>query len=142
MALIHFYEKPGCINNTKQKDILVKAGHEVISVNILLVEWTKDNLLQFVQNKTATQMMNHTAPVIKSREIIPETLDLNQAIQLMIEDPILIRRPLIAVDNLFIQGFDDERLKPYIGDWNGEEDVITCPNLKTISCDDTAKPKS
>jgi hypothetical protein len=30
MATVHFYEKPGCINNTRQKKILAAAGHEVL----------------------------------------------------------------------------------------------------------------
>ena len=45
-------------------------------------------------------------------------------------------RPLIVVDGLKIQGFTDPRLKPYLGTWNYGEDVVTCPNLQTLSCDE------
>lgn len=37
MATVIFYEKPGCINNTKQKARLLAAGHEVQAHNLLSV---------------------------------------------------------------------------------------------------------
>lgn len=80
--------------------------------------------------------MNYTAPAIKTGQIVPANLHYDEAVARMIEDPILIKRPLIRVDGLSIQGFMDERLAPYLGSWNGREDVVTCPNLQTISCDD------
>ena len=58
-------------------------------------------------------------------------------VSLMIENPILIKRTLIRVDGMSIQGFTDERLTPYLGLWDGKDDVITCLNLQTISCDDS-----
>lgn len=54
----------------------------------------------------------------------------------MIENPILIKRPLIRVDGMSIQGFMDERLPPYLGSWDRKDDVVTCPNLLSLSCDD------
>ncbi len=41
MAQITFFEKPGCINNTKQKAWLKTAGHEVQVVNLLEHSWSK-----------------------------------------------------------------------------------------------------
>jgi hypothetical protein len=35
MATITFYEKPGCINNTRQKKLIAAAGHQVIAKNLL-----------------------------------------------------------------------------------------------------------
>lgn len=84
--------------------------------------------------------MNHTAPAVKKGEVVPAELDFAQALALMITHPILIKRPLIKVDSLHIQGFSDPQLKPYLGDWDGKEDVITCPNLQTLSCDEQAAP--
>jgi len=81
-------------------------------------------------------MINHTAPAVKNGEVNPEELSFEQAMQMMIEEPILIKRPLIEVNGLSLQGFEDVRLKPYLGDWDHSEDVITCPNLKTLSCDE------
>ena len=134
MASILLFEKPGCINGEKQKSILRAAGHDLACINILTHPWSVETLLPFVANKTVRSIMNATAPAIKCGEINPEKLSFEEAIQMMIIDPILIRRPLIVVDNQYIQGFDDKRLIPFLGNWQGEEDVITCPNLRTTPC--------
>ncbi|PLX49277.1 MAG: hypothetical protein C0613_07910 [Desulfobulbaceae bacterium] len=136
MADIIFYEKPGCINGEKQKAILRAAGHTLQCLNILKQTWSHNRLGEFMAGKTATEMMNHTAPAIKNGEIVPEQLSASQALDLMVKEPILIKRPLIEVDGHKIQGFNDARLAPYLGDWHGREDVVTCPNLQILSCDE------
>ncbi|PJC70634.1 MAG: arsenate reductase family protein, partial [Zetaproteobacteria bacterium CG_4_8_14_3_um_filter_59_5] len=44
MALITFYEKPGCINNTRQKKLLKQAGHRLVEMNLLSEPWTAAGL--------------------------------------------------------------------------------------------------
>lgn len=136
MAEIEFYEKPGCINGEKQKNILKAAGHTLFLKDILKYPWDKAALLPFIEGKTPAEMMNHTAPAIKKGEIVPAVLSFAEAVALMVDNPILIKRPLIRVDGLYIQGFADPQLEPYLGKWDGSEDVITCPNLQTLSCDE------
>lgn len=136
MADIIFFEKPGCINGKKQKAILLAAEHYLTCVDILSYAWTMEKLLKYVDGKEAVEMMNHTAPAIKSGEISPENLTFTEALDLMVAHPILIKRPLIEVDGMHIQGFSDPRLAPYLGNWDGAEDVITCPNLHSLSCDE------
>lgn len=136
MATIIFYEKPGCINGEKQKNILMQAGHTVQCRDILSFPWTWDNLLPFCTGKDPSQIINPTAPKVKKGEIVPTSLSFEQAMGLMIGDPLLIKRPLIEVDGLFIQSFDHPALKHYLRDWDASEDVITCPNLQTLSCDE------
>lgn len=87
-------------------------------------------------------MMNFTAPAIKSGDIDPASLTAEEALALMLTTPLLIKRPLIRIGDLHIQGFTDKRLQPYLGDWDGSDDVITCPNLHTVSCDDRPGSRS
>jgi nitrogenase-associated protein len=136
MAFIQFFEKPGCINGEKQKDILIKAGHTLECINILEHRWSPEELATFIAEKDPTLIMNYTAPAIKNGEIIPADLAYDEAVRRMIETPILIKRPLIRVDGISIQGFTDDRLAPYLGSWDGTDDVITCPNLLSVSCDE------
>ena len=136
MADIEFYEKPGCINGEKQKNILKAAGHTLHLKDILNFPWDKVALLPFVEGKTPVEMMNFTAPAVKKGAVVPAVLSFAEAIALMVDNPILIKRPLIRVDGLYIQGFTDPQLEPYLGEWDGSEDVVTCPNLQTLSCDE------
>lgn len=136
MTEITFFEKPGCINGEKQKAILRAAGHSLLCIDILSSFWNRENLLAFVTGKAPVEMMNHSAPAIKKREIIPENLSFDEAVTMMVANPILIKRPLVEVDGLSIQGFMDPRLVPYLGGWDGRSDVVTCPNLQALSCDE------
>ena len=139
MARIQFFEKPQCINGEKQKRILTEAGHDLECINILTHLWSAEELSPFIKGKEPKDFMNHTAPAVKKGEIVPEELDYETAVAMMVAEPILIKRPLIRVDEMSIQGFTDTRLKPYLGSWDGSEDVVTCPNLQTISCDESSK---
>lgn len=139
MAKIVFYEKPGCINGEKQKAILRGQGHELECRNILEEKWNAEYLMKFIKAKQPSQFMNHTAPAIKKGEIVPSELSVEEAVKMMVDEPILIKRPLIMVDDQYIQAFDSPELKIYLGSWNGAEDVITCPNLGAVSCDEKAQ---
>lgn len=106
MARIDFYEKPGCGNNSRQKALLAAAGHEVIAHNLLTISWTSESLLAFFSGYPVTDWFNRASPRVKSGEIIPEQIDTNAALQLLLQDPLLIRRPLIEIDGKRRVGFD------------------------------------
>ncbi|NEP02166.1 MAG: nitrogenase-associated protein [Symploca sp. SIO2E9] len=140
MATVVFYEKPGCINNTKQKALLKAAGHQVQAHNLLTEAWTMENLRLFFGNRPVCEWFNRTAPRVKSGEVVPEEIDVETALKLMVEDPILIRRPLIQVGERREMGFDQELIDDWINLQPVEEadklmsenlmsqDLQTCPN--------------
>ncbi|HWQ26842.1 MAG TPA: ArsC/Spx/MgsR family protein [Chlorobaculum sp.] len=114
MAHITFYEKPGCENNRRQKEWLVLAGHTLEVINILTHPWTKDELRRFFHGKTVPECFNPAAPDIKSGQLDPSGMSMEQAIELMISNPLLIRRPLMEFELSFIQGFDPALLSSII----------------------------
>ncbi len=142
MATIIFYEKPGCINNTKQKALLEAAGHLVKARNLLTENWTALTLSSFFGDLPVTAWFNPTAPDLKSGKIRPDQIEASEALELMIENPLLIRRPLMQVGDRKEVGFD---LK-IVADWIGlqpinieqkpilesliKQDLETCPNRK------------
>lgn len=115
MATVMFYEKPGCINNTKQKALLKVAGHEVHAYNLLTEPWTVERLRSFFAELPVAEWFNRSAPQVKSGEVIPEHLDAETALALMTKQPLLIRRPLIQVGDRKEAGFDIERIDRWIG---------------------------
>ena len=129
MAKVIFYEKPGCINNAKQKALLRVAGHEVISYSPLKTTWTAASLRPFFGNRPVTEWFNKTAPLIKSGDVVPENLGEATALQLMIQYPLLIRRPLIQVGDIYQVGFEHDKIDAWIGLGAPKiiEDLATCP---------------
>ena len=95
MADVIFYEKPGCINNTRQKAILMALGHRVVARNLLMEPWSAERLRTFFGRLPVAEWFNASAPRIKSGEVLPQSLDEPQALAAMIADALLIRRPLM-----------------------------------------------
>ena len=135
--IINFYEKPGCINNTKQKKLLEESGHTVIAHSILTQSWTSETLRKYFGSLSIVDWFNPASPRIKNGEIIPEKMNEETALQHMLKDPILIRRPLINVQGELICGFDNK----IISKLTANKDIhhlLTCPNLgKDTNCNNS-----
>lgn len=131
MAIVHFYEKPGCFNNTRQKQMLVKAGHLLIVHDLLRFPWSQNRprLRSFFGDLPVSEWFNRSAPAIKDGELKPELINERQAIELMVANPLLIRRPLLEVDGRRRAGFDAENIDAWLGlsDALTYEDLETCP---------------
>ncbi len=131
MATVHFYEKPGCVNNHRQKQLLQTAGHTLIVHNLLEHPWAENRakLRAFFGELPVADWFNRSAPTIKNSSINPELLTERQAIELMIQDPLLIRRPLLEVDGRRRAGFELERIDAWLGlpAELPSSDLETCP---------------
>ena len=139
MAIVLFYEKPGCINNTRQKVMLAAAGHTVQAKSLLTEKWTADRLRAFFGNLPVSAWFNPSAPRVRDGEVLPETLSEGEALGLMLADPLLIRRPLMEVDGQRRVGFDQDAVDSWIGLASkmntARVDLETCPRKQEAACD-------
>lgn len=136
MVHVVFYEKPGCINNSKQKRLLIDAGHLLECRDLLAQQWTRESLLEFFDQISVSMWFNNSAPDIKSGLIDPSALSEEMALALMIKNPILIRRPLMQVGDEYRVGFDPVWVNQWIGltDVSGMEDLEGCPQQSGHAC--------
>jgi nitrogenase-associated protein len=126
MARINFYEKPGCGTNRKQKAMLAAAGHDVVALDLLTEPWTGERLRGFFGDTPQASWFNPASPRIKSGEIDPGRLGADQLIAKMLADPLLIRRPLIEVEDCRCAGFDREPVLSLLGDTEKLADAQGC----------------
>lgn len=133
MATVIFYEKPGCRNNLLQKQILTAAGHQVIARNLLTEAWHPEQLRSFFGHLPVQQWFNPNAPAITQGHLSPDTLNAPQAIRLMLDNPLLIRRPLMQVDERRWVGFDLVHVDAWLGlaDIDTQHAQESCPKLAT-----------
>jgi nitrogenase-associated protein len=127
MPTIHFYEKPGCTNNTRQKALLAKAGYVVIVRNLLTEPWTAERLQEFFGNRPVAEWFNRASPRVKSGEIIPESQNAATALELMLQDPLLIRRPLLEAQGRKEVGFESTLIQSWLGITPDKIEPETCP---------------
>ena len=129
MATVIFYEKPGCSNNTRQKKLLAAAGHQVVAKDILTEIWQAERLRAFFGELAVRDWFNYSAPAIKLGEIEPDTLTEQEALALMLENPLLIRRPLMQVGDELMAGFDQQA----VDNWIGLQKIETTADLESCS---------
>jgi len=128
MATVLFYEKPGCINNTKQKKLLRQAGHCVIEKDLLNTPWRRDELMEFFSAMPVAEWFNSSAPSVKSGDVKPSQCTVDEAITLMLDEALLIRRQLMKVGNDVMVGFDQNAVDRWIGlESKSSDDVENCP---------------
>jgi nitrogenase-associated protein len=115
MAIVIFYEKPGCGGNQRQKDALRNSGHQLDVRNLLTTPWTATDILAFMGDLPVADWFNRSAPAIKNGDIRPETLSSDHALTLLLTHPLLIRRPLLQVGDQRYVGWDDRAIDAWIG---------------------------
>ncbi|MDD2539693.1 MAG: hypothetical protein PHH28_01450 [Desulfuromonadaceae bacterium] len=130
MAKITFWEKPGCQGNARQKEILLASGHELEVRNLLTEPWSEEVLAQFFGTRPITEWFNPAHPKVKAGEVAPGNYKREEALRLMVAEPLFIVRPLMQVGNERLAGFDVAQVHNWIGlalDSVGERDPRNCP---------------
>jgi nitrogenase-associated protein len=139
MATVVFYEKPGCINNTRQKRLLAEAGHVVDVRNLLTANWRIEELRSYFDGMPLSEWFNPSAPAIKNGDVVPADLDEEQTLSLMQQDPLLIRRPLMQVGDQRRAGFNVDDLNNWIGLAPGAStagaNMEACPRTDNHHCE-------
>ena len=130
MAKIVFWEKPGCAGNARQKEILRASGHELEVRNLLTEPWDQRELEKFFGSRPLRECFNPTNPLLKSGALDPAELTLQDALNMMVAEPLLIVRPLMQVGEQRLAGFDVREVHNWIGldpAAIGERDPKNCP---------------
>ncbi|MDD5051095.1 MAG: arsenate reductase family protein [Sulfuricurvum sp.] len=133
VKLVVFYEKPFCAANAKQKQILRSSGCTLIERNLLEHGLDAEALRSFMGNMAVTDWFNPAAPAIKNGEIFPEALDENEAMGLLMSNPILIRRPLMVIGTEKLCGFDADKVSEVLDRYVEPMPKINCMEKGCLS---------
>ncbi|MGE4457173.1 MAG: ArsC/Spx/MgsR family protein [Arcobacteraceae bacterium] len=124
---ITFYEKFGCAGNKKQKEILSLNGLSFHTQNILEMTWTKDTLAPFFDGLDKHEIINRFAPQIKNNEIDINSYSKDELLDMMCDNPILIKRPLLQIGQNYICGFDIPKINALLG-------IEICEHISLSTC--------
>jgi nitrogenase-associated protein len=115
MAHVIFYEKPGCGGNARQRALLTASGHVVEARSLLDESWSAMRLRRFFGARPVVEWFNPSSPRVKSGEVDPSRLTEDAALEMMLSDPLLIRRPLMQVGERREVGFEQTLVDSWIG---------------------------
>ena len=128
MTRIVFYEKPGCTGNRRQQAKLRSERHQVVVRDLLSTPWSRQELRSFFASKPVEQWFNLSAPKIKSGEIDITQLNEEQALDMMLAEPLLICRPLLEFGAIRQSGFTSGPVLDAIGmSLSPAADLNSCP---------------
>ena len=118
----------------RQREILIASGHELEVRNLLTTAWTARLLSLFFGDRPVEHWFNPSNPLVKSGKILPAEVSAEEALKMMVDEPLLIVRPLMQVGAQRLAGFDVQEVHNWIGlDLNsvGERDPQNCPCVVT-----------
>jgi nitrogenase-associated protein len=135
MSEVVFYEKPGCITNARQKQLLAAHGHRLAVRDLLCEPWSRERLRNFFGNRSVPDWFNRSAPRIRDGDLDIDSLDADQALTLMLADPLLIRRPLLETTAGRCAGFEPGPLLDLLGIRLTSDDSIDRCSRTSSACD-------
>ncbi len=111
-----------------QQSLLRGQGVGFVVRDLLSEPWSAARLRTYFAEKPVAEWFNTTAPAVKSGDIPIGELNEQQALALMVADPILIRRPLLELGELRQSGFVKGPVLEALGViLNPAENLQECP---------------
>lgn len=115
MARVVFFGKPTCQGNARQRALLQRSGHEVDVRDLFAEPWSAESLMSFLDALPPSAWFNRSAVRVKNGEVDPDALDASAALTLLLQEPQLLRRPLLEIDGRKLVGWDSKLLETLIG---------------------------
>jgi nitrogenase-associated protein len=137
MAVITYYTKLGCQTAAKQVAVLRQAGHQVEIKDLLVHPWSADELTSYFGDLPVEAWFNPASPRVKSGEIDPAAYQASAALQLMLADHLLIRRPLMESGGTRSCGFDPAKVHAWVGLAEPEKEIGRSAEFATCSQPET-----
>jgi nitrogenase-associated protein len=104
--------------------------------NLLTEPWNAARLQAFFGERPVAEWFNRSAPAVTAGRVVPEQMDAAQALALMVQDPLLIRRPLLEVEGRRSVGFEAQDIMVLLGlDLNAAQADESCPRNDGHRCD-------
>ena len=100
----------------------------MLAKSLLNEQWSASRLRRFFGALPVAQWFNPSAPRVKSGEVNLDMLDEQSALDMMLAEPLLIRRPLMSVGEECRVGFDANAVREWIGlhDENPTGNIEAC----------------
>jgi len=105
MTELVFYGKSGCSGNLQQQALLRGLGYRLDVRDLQGESWTAESLHPFLAARTVPEWFNLSAPRVRSGEIDIHALTGQEAMELLLAEPLLICRPLLQYGGLKQAGF-------------------------------------
>ena len=114
--MIKLYVSPSCTSCRKAKSWLEEQGLEYEEQNIFHEPLTKNEIKEILMltDEGTEEIISYRSQAFQALDIEIDTLSMAELLDLFIEEPSLIRRPIIMDDRRLQVGFNDEEIRMFL----------------------------
>ena len=107
---------PSCTSCRKAKAWLEEHNLEYVEKNIYHEPLTKDEIKEMLMltDEGAEEIISYRSEAYKRLQIDFDELSMSELLDLFIEEPSLVRRPIIMDDRRLQVGFNDEEIRMFL----------------------------
>lgn len=114
--MIKLYVSPSCTSCRKAKTWLEEHGLEYEEQNIFHDPLTKEEIKEILMltDEGTEEIISYRSQAYKNLDIDFDALSMNELLNLFIEEPSLIRRPIIMDDRRLQVGYNEEEIRMFL----------------------------
>lgn len=114
--MIKLYVSPSCTSCRKAKAWLEEHGLEYVEKNIYHEPLTRDEIKEILMltDEGTEEIISYRSQAYQNLETDIESLSMNELLDLFIEEPSLIRRPIIMDDRRLQIGYNEEEIRMFL----------------------------
>ena len=114
--MIKLYVSPSCTSCRKAKSWLEEQGLKYVEKNIYHEPLTKDEIKQILMltDEGTEEIISYRSQAYKNLEDDINQLTMSELLDLLVEEPSLIRRPIIMDDRRLQIGYNEEEIRMFL----------------------------
>jgi Spx/MgsR family transcriptional regulator len=109
--VIDFYGWAQCNSCLQTRAYLLEKGYELNYRDFFKERFTKTEILEILDGRKAVELFNPNGPIIKALGVNIENLTADEMIELMLEEPRLVKRPIVRINGQTHFGTNVKMLK-------------------------------
>ncbi|MFP4078789.1 MAG: Spx/MgsR family RNA polymerase-binding regulatory protein [Candidatus Izemoplasmataceae bacterium] len=114
--MIQMYTTPSCSSCRKAKKWFKEHRIEFREKNIFNVKLTRDDIMNMLKNTEGgfEDIISTRSKVFQDNNLDLEEMTLNELTNFIIENPSVLRRPIILEDNKMQVGYNEDEIRTFI----------------------------
>lgn len=117
--MVVVYTSPGCASCRKVKQFLKERDIKYIEKNIFQTLLNREEIKELLQRSDngTDDIISKRSKIIQSNQIDIDSMSLNELVDFIIENPSILRRPIILNERTFQVGYDKEEIDAFVPDY-------------------------
>jgi arsenate reductase len=105
---VQFLHKPNCTTCRKARSYLEKRGYQLYFRDLAKERLSPEELQQLIGKRDYKPFLNTRNELYRTKNMKENPPSREEAVQMMSEEPNLIRRPVIVAGGRLVLGFDED----------------------------------